>query len=82
VFGVQAGDLLALSIRAPDGRLLHRREQPVDRTQARRYAFSGLDRPAQGWLSGRYRGEVVHIRRRGGQALMSRVVVEQTIAAP
>ena len=80
--GVQAGDVFVFSIRDPEGRVLHRREQPVDRTQARRYGFSGVDRPAGGWLAGAYTGEVVHIRRRGGQELMSRVVVEQRIAAP
>ena len=82
VLGVRAGDLLALSIRAPDGKLLHRREQTVDRTQARRYVFSGLHRPMQGWAPGIYSGEVVHLRRRGGQEMMSRRVVEQSIAPP
>ena len=80
--GVQAGDVFVFSIRDPEGRVLHRREQPVDRTQARRYGFSGVERPAGGWLAGAYTGEVVHIRRRGGQALMSRVVAEQRIDAP
>ena len=80
--GVQAGDVFVFSIRDPEGRVLHRREQPVDRTQARRYGFSGMERPAGGWPAGAYTGEVAHIRRRGGQALMTRVVAEQRIAAP
>ena len=80
--GVQAGDVLMFSIRDPAGRVLHRREQSVDRTQARRYGFSGMERPAGGWLAGAYIGEVVHIRRRGGQELMSRIVAEQRIAVP
>ena len=80
--GVQAGDVIVFSIRDPGGKVLHRREQAVDRTQARRYGFSGMKRPAEGWLPGIYTGEVVHIRRRGGQELMSRMLAEQRIATP
>lgn len=82
VLGVQTGDLLVFAIRDPAGKLLQRREQRVDSAQTRLFNLAGMDRPAQGWIPGNYTGEVVHIRRRGGQEIMSRVVTEQAIAAP
>jgi hypothetical protein len=82
VLGVQAGDVLVFSLRDPAGRILRRLEQPVERTQARRYGFSGVERPAGGWQPGTYTGEVMHLRRRGGQEIMTRVLAEQPIAAP
>ena len=81
IFGVQAGDRLLFSIRDPAGRVVHRSEQSVDRTQARRYAFSGLKRPATGWLPGSYTGEIVHLRQRAGQELMRRVIAVQQVGA-
>lgn len=82
MFGVQAGDRVLFSIRDPAGRVVHRSEQIVDRTQARRYAFSGLKRPAAGWISGSYTGEIVLLRQRAGQELMRRVMAVQQLGAP
>ncbi len=58
IFGVQAKDRLRFRIIAPDGRTILDREQRIDRTQARRFAFSGIRRQSRKWSSGIYRGEL------------------------
>jgi len=58
MFGVQADDLLRFRITGPDGRVLLDRENRIDRTQARRFAFSGMRRRAALWPPGLYKGEL------------------------
>jgi len=55
MFGVQADDRLRFRITAPDGKVLLDREERIDRTQLRRFAFSGLRRRADPWPPGLYR---------------------------
>lgn len=69
MFGVKAEDRLRFRITAPDGAVLLDREQRIDRTQARRFAFSGLRRRASQWPSGLYKGEVELQRTLGGNSL-------------
>lgn len=67
LFGVRAGDRVVFRISGPDGRPVHEGDHAVDRTQARRYAFSGARRPGAAWPAGDYRGEVVLERTVDGQ---------------
>jgi hypothetical protein len=65
IFGVQADDRLRFRITAPDGSVVLDREQRIDRTQARRFAFAGIKRQSPQWLSGLYHGEIRHRRGQG-----------------
>jgi hypothetical protein len=68
VFGLRAGDELALSLADPAGRVLIERRQRVERTQARRVELAGLRRAAAPWPAGRYRLEVRVLRPQSGGA--------------
>ncbi len=56
-FGARSGDVLRLTIRAPDGRLLVSRDHLIERNRARLFRAIGKRRPAGGWAPGIYRGE-------------------------
>lgn len=58
IFGVQAEDRLRFRLLAPDGRTLLDREDHLDKTQARRFAYAGIRRQGDRWPVGTYRGEV------------------------
>ena len=62
VFGMQAGDLVRFRIIGPDGQAILDKEEPVDRTQARRFMFAGQRRRADAWSSGSYSGQVTLTR--------------------
>jgi murein DD-endopeptidase MepM/ murein hydrolase activator NlpD len=53
--GLKAGDVQALTVRAPDGSvLIQNQAEPLPRDQAQRLMFAGKRRPPQGWPKGRY----------------------------
>ncbi|MFM7273671.1 MAG: hypothetical protein ACKO4A_07420, partial [Gammaproteobacteria bacterium] len=61
------------------GRLVHEGEHAVDRTQARRYAFSGARRPEAGWPEGVYTGEITIERSVEGKPQRSSTLVEARV---
>ncbi len=69
MFGVRANDRLRFHITGPDGRVLLDREQPIDRTQARRLAFAWVRRQGFSWPAGFYRGDLTLSRREGAVRL-------------
>ena len=73
VFGVQAGDRVRFRIIGPDGQAILDKEEPVDRTQARRFMFAGQRRRVDAWSSGSYSGQVTLTRALDGQ-LMERSI--------
>ena len=62
VFGIQAGDLVRFRIIGPDGKAILDKEEPVDRTQARRFMFAGQRRRADTWSPGTYSGQITLTR--------------------
>lgn len=78
MFGVEAGDRLQFRIARPDGRALLEREQEIERTQARRFAYMGIQRAGDAWIAGTYTGEVTHVRMVEGQPATKKIT--RTIA--
>ncbi len=64
MFGVRAGDRVRLRIEAPDGSVLLDTEQPVERTQARRFVFVGVRLRTARWMPGEHVGTIT-LRRAG-----------------
>ena len=62
VLGMQAGDLVRFRIIGPDGQAILDKEEPVDRTQARRFIFAGQRRRADTWSPGTYSGQITLTR--------------------
>lgn len=62
-FGLKAGDVLQLTLSAPDGAMLAERRISVERDAARYFAYVGKRRSAQRWPAGVYRGSVTAVRR-------------------
>ncbi len=58
----RAGDSVQLSIRQPDGSLLHDVTLPLERRQAQLFRGTGLRARTGGWPPGLYQGEVRLIR--------------------
>jgi hypothetical protein len=75
---VKSDDRLRFRVAAPDGRIILDREQRIDRTQARRFAFAGLRHQSPAWPPGLYKGEIVLQRGQGSDsfARTRHVVVE------
>jgi len=69
VFGVQAGDRVRFRIIGPDGQAILDKEEPVDRTQARRFMFAGQRRRVDAWSSGSYSGQVTLTRMHDGHPM-------------
>ncbi|TAJ34889.1 MAG: M23 family peptidase [Nitrospirae bacterium] len=67
ILGVQAGDRVRFRIHGPDQALVFEQEQPIERTQARRFAFAGTRRRAEVWPAGVYTGQVTLIRLQGDE---------------
>ena len=79
-FGVQSGDLFRFRILGPDGRVILDKEEPVGRTQARRFLFAGQRRQATAWPPGSYSGQVTLTRMLDGHPMersVSRTVMIQ-----
>jgi hypothetical protein len=74
MFGIKAGDQLRFRITAPDGRVMHDHTTRIERTQARRFSFSGVRRQTGRWPSGVYNGEV-RLQRGQGKTDFSRTVI-------
>ena len=79
LFGARAGDELRLSIRQPDGSLMHDVTVPLDRRQAQLFRGTGLRARAGGWPPGLYQGEV-RLNRDGRE--VDRVTTRLTVTAP
>jgi Peptidase family M23 len=62
IFGVRAGDRVRFRITGPDGQVILDKEDPVGRTQARRFIFAGQRLRAKAWASGSYHGQVTLTR--------------------
>jgi hypothetical protein len=60
--GVEAGDILRLTVLTPDGRPLVRDDTLIDRPMAQYLAFAGRRSPASGWSQGRYVGKCEVLR--------------------
>ena len=61
-FGGRAGDVMEITILAPDGRIVIRTEAELERAQAQYYRARGLRRPDAGWPPGLYSGTVRLLR--------------------
>lgn len=71
LFGTEAGDVVRLVLRAPDGATaLTRDTEPAAKAQAWRMEAAGIRAPAGGLAAGRWQGEVSLLR--GGQLVASR----------
>lgn len=68
VFGVGAGDTLELRLVGPDGITLAARRVPIEKRQARRFAYIGVRRSAAVWTPGVYRGEARLTRADGSRS--------------
>ena len=75
IFGVQAGDWLKFRLLAPDGRTLLDREDRLDKTQGRYFAYAGIRRQGSRWPAGTYRGEVTLRREREATHIVQTRVV-------
>jgi Peptidase family M23 len=62
IFGVQAGDGVRFLVHGPDGGVVLDKEERVDRTQARRFAYAGRRLQRSVWPSGVYSGDVTLTR--------------------
>jgi murein DD-endopeptidase MepM/ murein hydrolase activator NlpD len=69
IYGAQENDLQELRLRAPDGRVLAERRDPISRNRAQWLAYVGVRRTDAGWLAGIYRGEYALYR--GEQKLIA-----------
>lgn len=79
VYGVEAGDRLALVITAPDGSVFYAGEQAMPKRQAYRFGYSGRKRPAGGWPPGVYLGRVTLKRAIDGTILSQERTVKVEI---
>jgi hypothetical protein len=75
IFGLQAGDRLHFHLVAPDGRTLLDREDRLNKTQARYFAYAGIRRQGSRWPAGTYRGEVTLRREREAAHIVQTRVV-------
>lgn len=62
VIGVEAGDVLRLTIHTPDGKLLIKDDTVIDHPMAQYVAFAGRRSPVSGWRQGRYVGKCEVLR--------------------
>jgi murein DD-endopeptidase len=62
MLGVQAGDQVRFRISGPDGQVILDKEEPVSRTQARRFVFAGQRLRSNAWAPGTYSGQVTLTR--------------------
>jgi hypothetical protein len=62
IWGAMAGDRQRIRITGPDGRTVHENEQTLSENNISWFAFSGLRRPATGWVPGRYTGTYELVR--------------------
>jgi murein DD-endopeptidase MepM/ murein hydrolase activator NlpD len=64
IFGVDAGDRVALRLLGPDGQTITENVRVIEKHQARRFEYAG--RKARGaWPAGSYRGEITVAREDG-----------------
>lgn len=57
--GSLKGDVVSLTMQGPDGKVLAQSvSKPMPRDRISRYLFVGVKKPATGWESGIYRGEI------------------------
>ncbi len=63
IFRVEKGDVISISLIAPDGSVMAQHSATPDRSMARHYLFAGKKRKTAKWPSGRYRGEVTVTRK-------------------
>ncbi len=66
MFWPLAGDILSLRITAPNGRTVVERSTTVEKTQARRFVFTGKKRKSRLLPPGTYRGDITLVRDKGG----------------
>jgi hypothetical protein len=72
LIGLEAGDVIDISLLGPDGKTLATTTlPPLDHDKAQAPAEVGRKRPAEGWAHGDYAG-VLHVRRAGAVALTHR----------
>jgi hypothetical protein len=79
IFGVQVDDRLHFRLLTPDGRTLLDREDRLDKTQARYFAYAGIKRQGERWPVGTYRGEVTLRRERDSAYIVQTRVVTISI---
>lgn len=67
---LQAGDVIALELRSPEGEVLAKQSlPPLDHSKAQHIAYIGVKRPAAGWASGVYKARYT-VTREGKQAIV------------
>jgi hypothetical protein len=79
MFGLEQDDRIQFRVTGPDSKVLFEQEQPVEKHQARRFAFVGKKREANPWPSGSYTGHVRLLRKADGQETSHEVTKTVTI---
>jgi hypothetical protein len=74
--GVRAGDVISVTLRAPDGSVLATTQHVASRTQAAVFRFVGRKRSGEAWPAGTYVGEAS--ARRDGAAPLKQMVRRET----
>ena len=74
IYGALAGDVQGFAITDPTGRVIHERANALDANNISWFAFSGLRRPAAGWVLGDYEGRYELVRD-GATVLTARATV-------
>lgn len=74
--GVRKGDVISVTLRAPDGSVLATAEHVASRTQAAVFRFVGRKRSGESWPAGTYVGEAS--ARRDGAAPLKQIVRRET----
>lgn len=62
IFGVEAGDRIAIRVVGPGGSIVFENSSIMDRRQARRFEYAGRRTPPTSWPAGTYTGEITITR--------------------
>jgi hypothetical protein len=74
--GLRAGDVLSLSLFAPDGSpLVQSAEPPLEHDKAQWLIYAGKKRTTESWAAGRYRARY-EVRRNGATVLTKQIEIE------
>ncbi len=77
LYWVRKGDRVTITVKGPDGRIVHNRTIIIDRSQAWRFLYSGLRLKSDAWPGGTYAGLVV--LERDGPPVSERYAAERSV---
>lgn len=74
IYQIEKGDEVAMRIISPEGEVIHDYANTIEKTQARRWLYSGKKRTTRFWPEGLYTGEIsIHRISKDGSQLVSKV---------